>query len=408
MIERNITPLLKKALGRSPVVLLNGARQVGKTTLISSFIKNENRNYITFDDEMAYLAAKSNPTGFLAAIEKPVAIDEVQRVPELFLAIKRDVDANRIPGRYLLTGSANPLLIPRLGDSLAGRMEVIDLMPLSQGELEGKSETFIDTIWKNTPLKSPKKELSQEALYAKMVQGGYPGIQKKNEEDKEAWMRSYINLILQRDIKELAHIEKITELPTILKILAYRASGLLNIAEISRDCKMVSQTVNRYIALLETIFLIQLQPAWSTNLILRFIKAPKVYMVDSGLLAYLLGINRSKTRAEPELMGKILENFVMSELKKQSTWSETQPQAYHLRTSSGQEVDIILENRAGQIIGIEVKNSTRVVPHDFKWLRSLQEKAGNRFVKGIVLYTGSQYMPFGDHLFALPINSLWE
>ena len=259
MFKRFVKARLIKALKRSPVVLLNGARQIGKTTLVLEFIKDKKYTYITFDDEITYLAAKNNSIDFIANIEKPVIIDEVQRVPEIFLAIKRDVDANRHAGRYLLTGSANPLLIPRLGDSLAGRMEVIDLMPLSQGEIYDEEEHFIDIVFSKKQLRSPKKSITKKALYKRMITGGYPSVQKSDEEDRTAWMRNYLNLILQKDIKDLAQIEKLTELPNLLKILAARASNLLNVADVARDSKIPDKTLHRYIALLETIFIINLQ-----------------------------------------------------------------------------------------------------------------------------------------------------
>ncbi len=408
MFKRHIKPIVKKALNRSPVVLLNGARQVGKTTLALEFLNEDNYNYLTFDDEITYLAAKSNPSGFIADITKSVILDEVQRVPEIFLAIKRDVDNNRIAGRYLLTGSANPLLIPRLGDSLAGRMEILDLMPLSQGEIDSKEEKFVDEVFTDKQFKSPRVSLSKEDLYRRILVGGYPSVQNLNEEDRDAWMRNYLNLILQRDIKDLANIEKLTEIPNLLKILAARAANLLNVAEIARETKIVAKTVHRYLALLETIFMISLQRSWSNNLMLRLIKSPKIYLVDSGLLSYLLDINLERALKDSLQMGKVIENFAMSELKKQSSWSKTQPKLYHFRTTAGEEVDIVLENRSGNIVGIEIKNSSKVTPEDFKGLKYLKTKAKEKFVKGIVLYTGSQYVPFGENLFALPINSLWE
>lgn len=408
MFKRNIKPFLKKALKRSPIVLLNGARQVGKSTLALEFLKEGNFNYLTFDDETVYLAAKSDPSGFIQSLQKPVIIDEVQRVPEIFLPIKIDVDQNRVAGRYLLTGSANPLLIPRLGDSLAGRMEIVDLMPLSQGEISGITETFIDTAFSDQHFKCPKKILSKNELYHKILVGGYPSVQGKDEEEVEAWMRAYINLLLQRDIKDLAQIEKLTDLPNLLKILAFRASNLLNVAEVSRECKMVATTVHRYIALLETIFIISLQKSWHTNLGLRFIKSPKVFLIDSGLLTYLLGINMERALTDSVQMGKALENFIVSEFKKQSTWSKTRPDLYHFRTFEGKEVDIVLENRAGQIVGIEIKSSASVNAHAFKGLKFLQEKVPDKFVKGIVFYGGSKCVPFGKNMFALPINTLWR
>ncbi|MEX0848700.1 MAG: ATP-binding protein [Candidatus Dependentiae bacterium] len=408
MFKRNIKPVLEKALKRSPIVLLNGARQVGKSTLAKELLKEGGFNYLTFDDETVYLAAKSDPTSFIENIQKPVIIDEVQRVPELFLPIKKDIDNNRVPGRYLLTGSANPLLIPRLGDSLAGRMEIIDLMPLSQGEILGITETFIDTAFSDKPFKCPKKTLSKKELYHKVLVGGYPSVQGGDEEAVEAWMRSYINLLLQRDIKDLAQIEKLTELPNLLRVLAFRTSNLLNVAEVSREMKMVAPTVHRYIALLETIFIISLQLSWHTNLGLRFIKSPKVFFIDSGLLAYLLGINMERALIDSMQMGKVLENFIVGELKKQATWSKIKPEIHHLRTFEGKEVDIILEDRTGKIVGIEIKSGASVNASAFKGLKYLQEKVPDKLVKGIVLYGGSECVPFGKNMFALPINVLWE
>lgn len=409
MFKRHIKPYLAKALKRSPVVLLNGARQVGKSTLVKEFQKEKEYTYLTFDDETVYIAAKNDPTGFINSLQKPIIIDEVQRVPEIFLPIKIDVDNNRVAGRYLLTGSANPLLIPHLGDSLAGRMEIVDLMPLSQGEIAGTIEGWINTAFSAKPFIQPQETISKRILYQKIITGGYPSsVLASNDEDRDAWMKSYINLLLQRDIKDLAQIEKITELPNLLKILAHRASNLLNVAEISRECKMVAQTVHRYIALLQTIFIITLQQSWHTNLSLRYIKSPKVYIVDSGLLSYLLGINLERSFTEQVAMGKVLENFILNELKKQATWSKTGPDAYHFRTTSGTEVDILLENRQGEIVGIEVKSAEKISPDDFKGLKLLAQNMDQKFIRGVVFYCGSQVVPFGDKLWALPITCLWQ
>lgn len=281
-------------------------------------------------------------------------------------------------------------------------------MPLSQGEIYGQEEKFIDLVFSDKPLKAPKQILDKEELYRRITTGGYPSVQELNGEDRDAWMRNYLNLILQRDIRDLAQIEKITELPNILNILATRVSNLLNVAEIARESKMVAQTLHRYLSLLETIFIINLQPSWHANLTLRFIKSPKLYLVDSGLLSYLLGVSVERILNDNFQVGKIVENFVVDELQKQVTWSRIQIGLYHFRTTGGEEVDIVLENRLGQIVGIEVKNSTKVTPDDFKGLKYLQEKVKDKFIKGIVLYTGSQYIPFGEGLYVLPINSLWN
>lgn len=406
--KRNIMPVIEKAITRSRVILLNGARQVGKTTLANEISKRKDYSYFTFDDELTYLAAVGNPSGFISEIKKPVILDEIQRVPELFLAIKKEVDQNPDPGKFLLTGSANALLIPKLGDSLAGRMEVIDLMPLSQGELNGTKEVFIDAVFNKWTVKNKINSINKEDLYKKIIFGGYPSIQRLDEEDCLAWMRNYLNLILKRDIKDLAQIEKLTELPNLLKILSSRVSNLLNIAELSRECKIPAKTLHRYFVLLETIFLVNSQPAWSTNISQRFLKSPKVYMLDSGLLSYLLDTNIEKAMANSTHMGKIVENFVVSELRKQATWSKIITQMYHCRTASGQEVDIILEDRSENIVGIEVKSSQTVGTSDFNGLKYLKDKVKDKFVMGIVLNTGSSIIPFDKDLYAMPINALWD
>lgn len=281
-------------------------------------------------------------------------------------------------------------------------------MPLSQGEIYDTHDHFIDTIFTSKQLKSPSTTLTKKALYRRILIGGYPSVQNENVEDRAAWMRNYLNLLLQRDIKDLAQIEKLTELPNLLKILAARVSNLLNVADVSRDSKIPAKTLHRYLALLETIFIINLKQTWSNNITVRITKAPKLYMVDSGLLAYLLDVSLEKMIENSPHTGKIIENFVMTELQKQATWNKKEIGIYHFRASSGEEVDIVLQDRSGNIIGIEIKNSSTVTPQDFKGIKYLREKAKNNFIKGIILYTGSQYIPFEKDLFALPINALWE
>jgi predicted AAA+ superfamily ATPase len=408
MFERTIKKKLKKALLRSPVVLVNGARQCGKTTLAQEVGLEEKYSYTTFDNELIYLAAQGNMPSFIEGLEKPVIIDEIQRIPEIFRTIKLDVDNNRKAGRYLLTGSANPLLLPRLGDSLAGRMEIIDLMPLSQGEIAGIEERFIDLIFSDKNLRKPKNLVSKQELYSKILTGGYPTVQNMNEEDRTEWIHSYISLLLQRDIRDLAEIEKLVEFPNLLKILAGRASGLLNIADLSRESKIHSKTLGRYFSLLITVFIINEQLSWHNNIIKRYVKSPKIYFVDTGLLSYFLDINLERALKDNMLMGRLLENFVVTELKKQATWSTTKVQSYHFRTTSSEEVDIILENRSGDIIGIEIKNSEMVSGQDFKGLKYLKKELGNRFIKGIILYTGSEYLKHAENLYMMPVHALWE
>lgn len=406
-IQRNINEKLKKALKRSPVVLLTGARQTGKTTLMKQLCKDQDYSYVTFDDLRYLSAAKSDPIGFISNLKKPVVLDEIQRVPELFLVIKTVVDENRKPGMFVLTGSANPLLIPRLGDSLVGRMEILELFPLSQGELHGVKETFIDGLFSDDSYGLKLKTSSKEDFCRKLITGGYPLVQNLDSEGMYAWFNSYLTTILQRDVKDLARIEGITQLPNLLNLIATRVGGLLNVSELSRSSGISSSTLHRYLTLLETLFMIAFLQPWSVNLGKRLVKSPKVYLIDSGILLHLLRVDKTKLFSDTNIFGKALENFVIMELLKQATWSKLDVKIFNYRTQTGIEVDAILEDSSGRVVGIEIKGSETVSSNDFKGLQQLQKIIGKAFVKGIVLYNGNERVPFGNNLWAIPINSLW-
>lgn len=402
MFRRTITVKFEKAIKRSPVVLITGPRQSGKTTLVKSICKGY--QYITFDDIRYLQAAKNDPLGFIQVLKKPVILDEIQRVPELFLSIKQDVDENRVNGAYVLTGSANPLLIPALGDSLAGRMEILKLLPLSQGELLGIEETFIDNIFKGLLPKSQK--YSQEQLYKAIEIGGYPSaVLAHDQEDRLAWFESYVTTMLERDVKDIAHIASITDLHLLLRLLATRASSLVNSAELSRSSGISVTTLKRYLTLLEIIFFVYFQPTWAANLGKRLVKSPKLFLIDTGLLSFLLGITLQQTITP--VFGQLVENFVINQLQKQATWSTHRVKAFHFRTTAGLEVDGILEDYAGAIVAFEIKNRITVSSADYKGLKVLQESVGNNFKMGIVFYNGAEIIPFGSQLYALPISSLW-
>ncbi len=408
MFKRAILKKLSKLITLTPVVLVNGARQTGKTTLVKQDIDSTKYTYITFDDAYSFALAKSNPQGFIESLSKPVILDEVQRVPELFIAIKKDVDEHRMPGRYILTGSANPLLLPRLGDSLAGRMMLLDLYPLSQGELMQESERFIDWAFSQEAYVSRGKVDTKESLYTRIVAGGYPEIQSIAPEDRDLWFEAYITTILYRNVQDIAEVEKLTEFPQLLRLLATRVGNLLNVSEIAAASKIPVTTVKRYLALLETIFLIKFQQPWSSNLSSRLIKSPKVCLLDTGLLCFLLGITTERALKNPQLMGPILENFVLAELLKQATWNNHRVQFYHFRTTQGIEVDILLEDAQGNRVAIEVKNSSSIALSDFKGLAYLQELLGDTFIRGIILYTGNVPVAYNKQISALPVSALWN
>jgi predicted AAA+ superfamily ATPase len=409
MYKRNIITKLKKALTRSPVTLLLGARQTGKTTLIREVAGEKEYHYVSLDDIRFLSAAQHDPIGFLADMPKPLVIDEVQRVPELFLAIKHDVDLNRRPGRYVLTGSANPLLIPRIGDSLAGRVEIITLYPLSQGEFNNHVDSFIDTVWDAESFSGYKiKPCSRQELYTKILTGGYPSAQNIDEEDQQAWFNNYITTIIQKDVLDLSGIEALNAMPRLLSVLAMHAGSLLNASELSRQVGIPHSTLSRYLVLLKTIFLTFSQEPWHANFIRRIMKSPKSYFVDTGLLSWLSMMTLQRMRDMPVAVGPLLENFVMSELLKQETWNKTPVRLYHFRTADGsKEVDIILERFDGKIIGIEVKATATPTLKDAQGLIYLKEQTNN-WHRGIILYTGDQIVPLAEGITALPVSFLWQ
>jgi len=412
LLSRHIKDKLLEALSDTPVVTLNGARQTGKSTLVQKLAeKDYPAQYLTLDNIGALSAAKRDPVGFLEGISGPVIIDEAQRVPELLLAIKAEVDRNRQPGRFLLTGSAHILNLPRLSDTLAGRMEILTLWPLSQGEIENRKEGFIDFLFgKETPSLKNNQINGKNDLIRRILAGGFPEVLSRPKmERRRAWFESYLSSILQRDIRDLANITGLTDLPRLLHVLASRAGGLINYADLARDSGLNQVTLKRYFTLLEGIFIARTIQPWFTNRIKRIVKSPKLYLCDSGILAHLLDLTEERLKRDPHLIGALFENFVAQELMKQRTWSRARPNIYHFRDYIGNEVDFVLEAPDRKmLVGIEVKSSATVGANDFKGLKILSETLGKNFHRGIVLYTGQEIVPFGKNLHALPISFLWN
>jgi predicted AAA+ superfamily ATPase len=397
-------------LSDTPVVFLSGARQTGKSTLAQHLASSTHpARYLTLDEAAVLAAARHDPAGFIAGLEGPVVIDEVQRVQQLFLAIKAEVDRDPRPGRFLLTGSADILLLPRMSESLAGRMELLTLWPLSQGEITGVKEDFLDILFRQTLPTMKRYSEARSSLINRLLVGGYPALLKRPlEARRRAWLGSYVTTILQRDVRDLSNVEDLALLPRLLSLLASRAGCLVNFSDLSRVTGIPQTTLKRYFTLLETTFLVQLVPAWSANVGKRLVKAPKLFLNDTGLMAYLVGLSEERLAVDATMRGPLLENFVAMELRKQATWSETRPQLFHFRRPTGQEVDLVLENGAGEIVGIEIKASATVGAGDFKGLHSLAELTERRFRRGVVLYTGTESVPFGPQFHALPVNVLWH
>ena len=412
MISRYLTPKLQEALAFSPIVMLQGARQTGKSTLVQALCATGELGldceYRTLDDAILLSSAISDPASFLANPRGTLIIDEIQRAPELFLPLKVEVDKHRRPGKYLLTGSANALLLPKIADSLAGRMQILTLWALAEAEINTIPPTFIDQLFSPTfTTKFNLPELPRRDLLQRMVRGGYPDlVQRGNETQRRGWFNAYIGTILQRDIRDLAQIEGLTAMPQLLTLIASRSASNLNMSDLSRSTGIAYATLKRYLALFEATFLICKVPTWSTNLGARVTKTPKLYICDTGLMAALLNIDANRLYETPNLIGSFLETFVMMEFRKQATWANTQVTLYHYQDTQQNEVDLVLEGSAGDIVGIETKSSTTVGANDFKGLRALSQTAGERFVRGIVLYNGVHQAAFGPNLFAVPLSNL--
>ncbi len=408
LIHRNITKQLLDALNTFPVVLLNGARQTGKSTLVQWIAKQSKLEYITLDNYTVLGSLKRDPLGFLSNFNSPLIVDEVQRVPDAFLAFKQLVDQDRQSGKFLLTGSANVFMLPKLADSLAGRMKILTLWPFSCDELHGTRSTFIDSLFSKSAFRKSMPPLSGGDLLRTITTGGYPEVLKlKSDARRKAWFDSYMTTILQRDIKDFSRIEGIHELPRLLMLLASRSGSLLNMTHLSRESGLVLMTLKRYAALLEATFLVKRLPPWFANIGKRLVKMPKVYLTDTGLLCHLLDMHPARLQRDPTMMGKVFENFIMQELFKQAGWSRTQPRIYYYRSTAGREVDFILEGRAGQIVAIEVKASTTVDSKDLKGLVELKGALGDRFIRGIVIYFGQEIVPLGGRMQVVPVQALW-
>ncbi|MDR1163029.1 MAG: ATP-binding protein [Candidatus Accumulibacter sp.] len=415
MKKRTIVIRLLEALSDTPVVFLRGARQTGKTTLVRQLLEDpsgveNSRRYISLDSATALAGALEDPTGFLRGLKKPVIIDEAQRASVLMLAIKEDVDRERRAGRYLLTGSANMLALPGIADSLAGRMEVLTLTPLSQGEIAGVREDFIATLFqKDFPSKDTGAAASKKGAILKAVTlGGYPeALSRSDPNRRAAWFDSYITTLVERDIRDIAHIQDVSGLIRLLRLLGARSGSLYNQAELSRSLGMPASTLGRYIPLLEVLFLIHFLPAWSSNLGKRLVKSPKIHVCDSGLACHLCGAGVERLTDDPVLAGRLLESFVAGELLKQSTWTEHPVTLYHYRSQSGEEVDVLLEDRAGRVAAVEVKLAAGVAWRDVKGLTSLRDALGDRFIRGVVVYTGEEVVPMGDRIYALPVGMMF-
>ena len=393
------------ALTDTRVVLVEGPRQAGKTTLVRKFVTAE-RPFLSLDDPVNLASARQDPVGFIRNLEGAV-IDEIQRAPELMLVIKQSVDTNPVPGRFLLTGSANVMALPTIGDSLAGRIEIVELFPFAQSELLGRPGEAIDRLFANAPLPIVDAVTGQD-LAEVVARGGYPeAVVRKDERRRTKWFNDYLALTLDRDVRDIATIEQLEKLPLLVRLLAEQSGQLSNHANIASALQISRATVARYIETLERMFLIDTLPPWFSNRISRLIKTPKHHFLDSGLLSALRGYSPVPPQVAPDRFGPLLESFVGSELRKLVGWSDARATLSHFRTKDGDEVDFVLEDQQGRIVGIEVKASATLRGGDFSGLRKLEAAAGDKFVRGIVLHDHDSIRPVSGTLCGAPVSVLW-
>lgn len=410
-VARHAKPRVLEALGDTRIVVIQGARQVGKTTLIQEIVDERAGRLVSLDDPLNSRAAREDPIGFLElASDHILAIDEVQRVPELILALKYIVDRDTRPGRFLLTGSANLLKLPAAEDSLAGRTESIELHGFSQGELTGYVEHFVDRLMAGERFAEHTSSLLRQDYLERAIAGGYPeALSRQPGRRRDQWLDNYVNSIVRREADEVSNLQRVAELPLILRVLAARNSGELNIADVARDTQIPARTLTPYLELLQTLYLTQNIPAWATNLAKRVVAKPKVSLLDTGLAARLINVSAqgSSPGANPDAAGALLEGFVAGEIRRQLTWSEETVRLGHFRDQYVGEVDLVLETPDGRVAGIEVKSTATPSAKDTKGLAYLRDKLGPRFVAGLVLHTGRNAVPFGDRIAAVPMDVLW-
>lgn len=393
------------------VVVVNGPRQAGKTTLLQSCRRFGEATFITLDDPAELSIAKDDPRSFVRRRARPVIIDEIQRAGDpLILAIKQVVDQDWSPGQFVLSGSTRFLSVPTLSESLAGRVAFVDLWPFAVSERVGGDGGFCDRVFADPgSVTAGEPSWTRDDYIQLICQGSYPEVLRLSSEVAlRGWFRGYLDTVIFRDIREFAQVHKAQSIPDLIALVAARGGGQLVMAQLANSLGLDVATVRSYLAYLETVFLVASAPAWSNNFSSRVTHASKTYITDSGLAAYLLDVDSEslRTPGHPAL-GGLLETFVFAELLKISSFAKRHVSVRHYRDRQQREIDFILERRDGTVIGIEVKASATPKSEDARHLRWLRDSLGDRFHAGYVLHLGTTNVPSGDRIYVTPLSALW-
>lgn len=407
IIPRHAAVAVEEALSDTRVVLVNGARQSGKSTLVQQVGKERGAEWLSLDDPETRRAAVYDPTGFVRG-DGLMIIDEIQRDPELLLSIKSTVDREGRPGRFLLTGSARVMGLRNLPDTLVGRMETIELWPLSQGEIGGTPDGFIDAVFEQGPEFRYRSEENRKGYIERVVRGGFPEAVARTVKRRSQFFDSYLSDLVNRDVMQLSEISRGPQMRALIKLLAGRSGQLLVPNNLAKLLEAPKDTIKRYLYLLEEVFLIKTIPAWTRNVSSRAVSTRKVAMVDSGLAAHLLKLDAHSLRRPGDPFGPVLEGFVSMEIARQLTWSDARAEMFHYRTKDQIEVDIVLEGPRNQVVAFEIKAGDTIRSDDFRGLRHLEQRLGDDFLLGVVLHTGDKTLPFGPKMRAIPIAAIWE
>ncbi len=408
LIERALSPVVVEAMGSARVVALLGARQAGKSTLVRGLAATSlAAGYLTLDDEPVRALATADPAGFVAGLERPIVIDEVQRAPGILLAIKSRVDRDTSAGQFLLTGSANLRRIPAVADALPGRVDYLTLWPLTQGEIDGHHERFLDRLFAGDVPRLSGMPIGRAAYAERLVAGGFPEARLRAGRARTRFFNSYVSSIVDRDVPDASRVHDPGSVGTLLRLVASRSGSLARYEAFARETEREGKTIKAHLDVLERLFLIRIRPPWHVNLGKRQTKAPKLYVSDPGLLCGLIGANVERVRDDGAFAGSLFETFVATELERQASWLDEPLSFWHYRDDTS-EVDVIVERPSGEIVGIEVKASATVTARDFAGLRHLRASLGDRLRAGVIVYTGEQTLPLGDGLWAVPLAALWE